>query len=224
MLHWKSLLLTGIACICTACTAPPIIPTPARPTQAVRIPIVQQQEASAGQATQAAPTTIQRVELPIVQQGTKPTSAPVHQIQLPLIQQAPIPTIATAPITFTTIPLAIGEHPLSVELATLPEQRTQGLMQRKELPDDHGMLFVFPQAQALAFWMHNTLIPLDIAFLDDNATILNIEAMQPLTDVSHYANGLARYALEVNQGWFANRNITAGMHVSFQIPPEVVVK
>lgn len=106
--------------------------------------------------------------------------------------------------------LAIGDDTFTVELATTAQAHQRGLMLRSSLDADAGMLFVFEEDQQLGFWMVNTLIPLDIAFLDSGGTILNIETMQPETTNFHYSDGPARYALEVNAGEFARRGIKAG--------------
>lgn len=106
--------------------------------------------------------------------------------------------------------LAIGDDTFTVELATTAQAHQRGLMLRTSLETDAGMLFVFAEDQQLGFWMVNTLIPLDIAFLDSGGTILNIETMQPETTDFHYSDGPARYALEVNAGEFARRDIKAG--------------
>ena len=86
-------------------------------------------------------------------------------------------------------------------------------MNRFSLRPDHGMLFVFPEAQPLAFWMHNTYVPLSIAFIGADGRILNIEDMAPQTDLTHPSRGLALYALEMKKGWFAERGISPGASV-----------
>ena len=102
------------------------------------------------------------------------------------------------------------EGVVSAELATTPEQREVGLMYRASMPEDSGMLFVFPSEQSLSFWMRNTALPLSIAFIASDGTILNIQDMQPYDDQNfHNSAGPARYALEVNQGWFAKAGVSA---------------
>lgn len=112
-----------------------------------------------------------------------------------------------------TIDLYVGMHRLQTELAVKVDERAQGLMGRPSLPEMRGMLFVFDRAGVQCFWMRNTLIPLSIAFLRDDGSIVNIEHMQPLKDDSHCSTEPVRLALEVNQGWFAKRNIAPGMTV-----------
>jgi uncharacterized membrane protein (UPF0127 family) len=106
--------------------------------------------------------------------------------------------------------LTIGEHKLSVEVASTPGTRETGLMNRFSLQPDHGMLFVFEAPQPLAFWMKNTYIPLSIAFVDRSGRILNIEDMRPQDEATHWSNGQALYAIEMRRGWFAAKGIAAG--------------
>jgi uncharacterized membrane protein (UPF0127 family) len=114
---------------------------------------------------------------------------------------------AQTPSSLPTTEMYVGMHRLQTELAISPQERSVGLMWRKSLPDNHGMLFVFTNQAIHCFWMRNTYIPLSIAFLRDDGSIVNIEHMQPLSDESHCPTEPVRYALEVNQGWFDQRNI-----------------
>jgi len=114
--------------------------------------------------------------------------------------------------------LKVGPHPVAAEVASTPEQRTIGLMYRFSLPADHGMLFVFPEPQLLAFWMRNTYIPLSIAFIDAEGRILNVEEMPPRSDATHPSRGDALYALEMRKGWFAERGVGPGARVT-GLPP-----
>lgn len=113
----------------------------------------------------------------------------------------------------TLLDLKIRGFALSVEIADTPEARTQGLMFRKQLPADRGMLFVFPESDYHTMWMENTYIPLSVAFLDERGVILNIADMTPRTQREHRAAGRAKFALEVNQGWFAQHCIKTGERV-----------
>ena len=115
--------------------------------------------------------------------------------------------------------LTIGKDKLIAEVVVTPEQRATGLMNRFSLAPDHGMLFVFDRPQPMAFWMKNTYIPLSIAFLDANGTILNIEDMRPQDESTHPSRGNALYAIEMKQGWFASRSIEPGAKVSGLPPP-----
>ncbi len=99
------------------------------------------------------------------------------------------------------------------ELAVTEAAREQGLMGRSWLAADTGMLFVFPAADLHRMWMKNTLVPLSVAFIDEQGEIINIEDMQPQTLDAHGARRPARYALEMAQGWFGHRKLAVGMHI-----------
>lgn len=109
--------------------------------------------------------------------------------------------------------LTIQGHRLTVEVAHTAPARSQGLMHRRVLPENRGMLFVFPTVSVHSMWMMNTHIPLSVAFLDERGVILNIEDMEPHTRDSHPAAAPARYAIEVNRGWFRQRGIGPGTRV-----------
>lgn len=111
------------------------------------------------------------------------------------------------------IALVIKGHKLTVEVAATDNSRTTGLMHRRMMPENRGMLFVFPYAGPQSFWMMNTYIPLSIAFVDEQGTIVNITDMKPLTTDPHPSAKPAKYALEMNQGWFAKRGIKAGAKI-----------
>jgi uncharacterized membrane protein (UPF0127 family) len=110
--------------------------------------------------------------------------------------------------------IKVGSHALRVEVASTPEQVTRGLMFREKLGRNDGMLFVYWESSYLSMWMKNTLIPLSVAFLDAEGRILNIADMAPQTLDSHMSAGPARYAVETNQGWFAERGIKPGDRVT----------
>jgi len=112
-----------------------------------------------------------------------------------------------------TYPLKIKGHGLRAELANTEETRRTGLMHRRSMADNQGMLFVYEQPGLHAMWMKNTLIPLSVAFLDRDGRIINIEDMQPETLDAHGAAAEASYSLEMNQGWFAKRGIKPGDRV-----------
>ena len=115
------------------------------------------------------------------------------------------------PQKLPSIRLGAGMHAISAELAQAPEERTIGLMFRKSLGTDEGMLFVFEQPGQQCFWMKNTLLPLSMAFIADDGTIVNIEAAKPLTLDDHCSVKPVRFVLEMNEGWFARRGIKVGM-------------
>lgn len=106
--------------------------------------------------------------------------------------------------------LQLGDKTLTVEVAATPASRSQGLMFRQSLPDDHGMLFIWPREQRIAMWMKNTPIPLSVAFIDREFRILNIADMEPFSTRAHASSAPALFALEVQRGWFARNGIAAG--------------
>ena len=113
--------------------------------------------------------------------------------------------------------LKVGMHNIRAQLAVTPQQRQIGLMHRREMPNHEGMLFVFDQPQQQCFWMRNTLIPLSIAFLADDGTVVNLADMQPQSDQSHCSARPVRYALEMNQGWFAKRGVKPGTRIDGEL-------
>ena len=113
-----------------------------------------------------------------------------------------------------TATLNAGMHLIQVQLAQDFEQRQIGLMWRKEMPQNEGMLFVFQAPAIQCFWMRNTLIPLTAAFVLDDGSIVNLADMKPMNDDSHCSKIPVRFVLEMNQGWFAKRNIQAGFKLT----------
>lgn len=109
--------------------------------------------------------------------------------------------------------LIVGFHRIEAEVAADAQSRAQGLMHRKSMGANQGMLFVFPFAERHCMWMRNTLIPLAVAFLDDEGKIINIEEMQAQTENNHCAAAPARFALEMNQGWFSAKGIRNGVRI-----------
>ncbi|MSQ63029.1 MAG: DUF192 domain-containing protein [Betaproteobacteria bacterium] len=101
-------------------------------------------------------------------------------------------------------------HLIRAELADSMGTRMEGLMHRKSMPQGSGMVFVFDETATHCMWMKNTLIPLSVAFIDEAGAIINIADMQPHSERSHCATRPARYALEMNKGWFAQRGIKPG--------------
>lgn len=107
--------------------------------------------------------------------------------------------------------LTAGFHRIEAEVAATDQNRQVGLMNRREMPPQRGMLFVFDHENTHCMWMRNTLLPLSVAFVDAKGVIINIEDMKPQTEDNHCAKIPARYALEMNAGWFAQRGIKPGM-------------
>jgi uncharacterized membrane protein (UPF0127 family) len=112
--------------------------------------------------------------------------------------------------TLPMVALQAGIHLVKAEVADDERKRAIGLMFRESLAPNHGMLFVFREKAGHCFWMRNTLIPLSIAFLDDDGTIVNIEDMAPRSEDSHCPKRPVRFALEMEQGWFGKRGLAAG--------------
>ncbi len=110
--------------------------------------------------------------------------------------------------------LSAGFYRIEAEVAANQADRMQGLMQRRSMAANQGMLFVFPQAERHCMWMRNTLLPLSVAFLDEQGRILNVEDMKPQTDTSHCAAAPARFALEMNVGWFAGKGLKTGQRIN----------
>lgn len=108
--------------------------------------------------------------------------------------------------TFDRATVTVSEGGLSakvnVEIASTEKQREQGLMLRQSMPEDAGMLFLFPTDTTVGFWMRNTYLPLDIAYLDPAGKVLEVRRAQPLDETPLIPLGPYRYTLELNQGWF----------------------
>ena len=112
--------------------------------------------------------------------------------------------------TLPVAELGAGMYRIEAEVAHTVEARQTGLMHRVAMPLQRGMVFVFPEEAVHCMWMRNTHLPLSVAFLDARGKILNIERMAPRTEDSHCAAAPARFALEMNAGWFEERGIAAG--------------
>ena len=109
--------------------------------------------------------------------------------------------------------LTIGESVIHVEQAVTPDERARGLMWRESLPRDNGMLFVYEQPEMPAFWMKNTPIPLSVAFIDRLGVIVGVLDMEPGSLDRHSPRVPILYALEMNQGWFADNSVRVGHKV-----------
>jgi uncharacterized protein len=140
----------------------------------------------------------------------------------------PILSWGVSAVLFAALPLAMpvvaaelpilelnaGIHRVEAEVASNGSSREEGLMYRRQLGPSRGMLFVFPQAARHCMWMRNTYLPLSVAFLDEQGAILNVEDMQPQTENNHCATKPARFALEMNLGWFQKRGIGSGQRIA----------
>jgi uncharacterized membrane protein (UPF0127 family) len=116
----------------------------------------------------------------------------------------------TGPQSLPRIHMNAGIHNIDAELAQTAEEREIGLMFRPTLGANQGMLFAFEQPGQQCFWMKNTLIPLDVAFVADDGSIVNLDRMKPQTLDGHCSEKPVRFVLEMNDGWFARRGIKAG--------------
>lgn len=112
------------------------------------------------------------------------------------------------------IKLSTGMHLIDTQVAATPDERSTGLMFRKDMPSSEGMLFVFEQAAVQCFWMKNTQLPLTAAFVADDGTIVNLADMKPQTLDSHCSKQPVRYVLEMNLGWFDKKGIRAGFKLA----------
>ena len=138
---------------------------------------------------------------------------PLLQASLALAAACSLPAAAQQPTKFDVVSLNAGINLIKAEVAAAPAQREQGLMFREKMAPNEGMVFVFEGPAEVCMWMKNTLLPLSVAFIDGNGKIVNIEDMQPQTLDSHCAKKLVRYALEMNLGWFKQKNIKPGAQI-----------
>jgi uncharacterized membrane protein (UPF0127 family) len=118
------------------------------------------------------------------------------------------------PQNLPTVTLAAGMHQIQAMVANTPEQRQIGLMHRKQMAQHEGMLFIFDAPATQCFWMRNTLLPLAIAFVADDGTVVNTDEMKPQTDDSHCSAKPVRYVLEMNQGWFDKKGVKPGFKLA----------
>jgi uncharacterized membrane protein (UPF0127 family) len=114
--------------------------------------------------------------------------------------------------------LTIKGKTLKVQVAQTEPEKAQGLMFRDSLGQEQGMLFVYEKEEFLSFWMKNTRLPLSIAFIDRNHRIVDIQDMEPFRLTTHSSAIPAKFALEVNRGWFQKNGIHVGDSVSFALP------
>jgi uncharacterized membrane protein (UPF0127 family) len=124
---------------------------------------------------------------------------------------------SAAPQTYGLVQMQIGTQPFTLELAATDRTRQHGLMHRQSLPADRGMIFVFADEQPLRFWMRNTVIPLDIIYLDRNGKVITIKQMKPLDETGVESDGPAKYAIEMNEGAAAKAGVKVGDVL--KIPP-----
>ena len=127
-----------------------------------------------------------------------------------VLAAAALAAASSALAQMPVVQLVAGMYLIRAEVANTYDTRATGLMFRKSLAPNEGMLFVFPEAEMECMWMKNTLIPLSVAFIDASGTIVSISEMQPQTETTHCAARPAKYALEMNRGWFASKGLKAG--------------
>lgn len=116
--------------------------------------------------------------------------------------------VVAAPLP--TIELRAGQEKIQAQVASTPESQQLGLMYRKSMPINEGMLFVFNIKAGHCFWMKNTEMPLSIAFIGDDGRIINVEEMQAQTENNHCPLKPIRFALEMNKGWFSEKKLGPG--------------
>lgn len=125
--------------------------------------------------------------------------------------------LQACPLTHKQAEIEIAGNKLLVDLARSNTERRCGLSLRDKIPADYGMLFIFPKARRLQFWMRNTYVPLSIAFISEQKKVLNIADMEPnQTRTRYFSKGPAIYALEVPKGWFEQNNVKAGDTLTFR--------
>lgn len=133
----------------------------------------------------------------------------------PATQKAgPVQKATQAQPKLPTIKLWLGAHEIAAELAIRPRERTAGMMHRTNMGTMEGMLFVFNFPSQQGFWMKNTTVPLDAAYIDPEGVIREIHPLEPLNETPvDSSSGDIQYVLEMNQGWFSNHNVRVGMEI-----------
>jgi len=167
------------------------------------------------------PIGVGRVKDPALKPMSRPHSQPNRLALLLFLGLALLP-VACGPLksdaqspALAVAELRVGNQTLQAEIADTPESMERGLMFRDHLPDSQAMLFVFAAPQQVSFWMRNTSIPLDVAYLDRDGRILEIHQMFPFDEssITSHSDRVA-YALETNQNWFEKRHISIGTPIS----------
>ena len=121
---------------------------------------------------------------------------------------------STTPIFDLVVAQGETSETVKVEIAATGSQRQQGLMFRQQLAEDAGMLFLFPADSGGGFWMRNTYVPLDIAYIAADGTVMEVRAAKPLDETPLTPAGRYRYVLEVNQGWFERHGLGPGAKIT----------
>jgi len=142
------------------------------------------------------------------------TLSPRSAAAVLLVAASAFASAQDGPQKLPSITLNAGMHLIQAEVAQTPEQRSTGLMFRSAMGNNEGMLFAFEAPGQQCFWMKNTLLPLSVAFVDDDGSVVNIESMKPQTLDSHCSKKPVRFVLEMNEGWFAKRGIKPGFKLA----------
>lgn len=142
------------------------------------------------------------------------------------LQAEPAPQVGVAPEWGAAPPagsawVIFATDTVVAEVAATPEEREKGLMYRDEVPDGTGMLFVFPDSQVRSFWMANTYVPLDLAYMDPSFRVVDIVQMEPLVTDTYPSRAPAMYGLEVRQGWLGEHGIGIGAQAQVVFGPPV---
>lgn len=125
----------------------------------------------------------------------------------------------------TYLPISIDGTPLQLQLALTKPEQNKGLMHRDSMPTDHGMLFLFENPKPQSFWMRNTRIPLDIAYIDASGRVLEIHALYPYDEnaVSSRSQEVL-IAVETNRGWFARNQIKPGAQLDLDALTQAIIR
>ncbi len=152
--------------------------------------------------------------------GSKPQRTGLMQIMVAVVAMGGLAAgcawAQEGPQKLRTIQLHAGMQNITAEVAMTDRERAIGLMHRTQMGTHEGMLFVFERPGVQCFWMKNTLIPLSVAFIDDDGTIVNVDEMKPQTLDSHCSDRPVRYVLEMNTGWFKKRALDTGSKLTGQ--------
>jgi len=120
-------------------------------------------------------------------------------------------------------PIRIGDHTVQMQIAALPDEMEKGLMFRKEMGADEGMLFVFTRPQPMGFWMRNTILPLDIGYIDPTGELKEIYPMYPHDEKTVASRGRnLQFCLEMNQGWYARNGVKPGAQLDLKAVAEAL--
>jgi uncharacterized membrane protein (UPF0127 family) len=197
------LLLSSLAC--GACERRIDEPPPNTQTSAER--------ASATASASADGPRLPPCARPTPEKATREVQGPVPNPACP-DDPGPVPELARGRVKFEG---ATGKPEVVLEIAERDADRQRGLMYRKEMPDTEGMLFVFERSKKLSFWMRNTCIPLDMIYVAEDFTIVNIEENTPtLTDQTFPSMCPAKYVIEVNAGWTRKHGVQVGQKVAIE--------